>query len=120
MGIKKLKDSKNVEKLKKMKIGFFFAAVSATRLPRETQDEKTIEGEKRYAQMVDMMRHFNADFDERKYWAYGCNCFMVGDRPCRQWVSDGQLILSIKSARSGKTVKNVPETSLGKCALENS
>merc|ERR1719190_218099 len=20
-------------------------------------------------------------FDERKYWAYGCHCFMLGDRP---------------------------------------
>jgi len=21
------------------------------------------------------------DFDERKYWAYGCNCLILGDRP---------------------------------------
>ena len=23
----------------------------------------------------------SAKFDERKYWAYGCHCFMLGDRP---------------------------------------
>ena len=28
-----------------------------------------------------MMEHYNADFDERKYWAYGCNCLILGDRP---------------------------------------
>ena len=28
-----------------------------------------------------MMDYFNDDFDERKYWAYGCNCLILGDRP---------------------------------------
>ena len=25
--------------------------------------------------------HYMPDFDERKYWAYGCNCLILGDRP---------------------------------------
>jgi len=37
--------------------------------------------ERRYSQLVDMMAHYNSDFDERKYWAYGCNCLILGDRP---------------------------------------
>jgi hypothetical protein len=37
--------------------------------------------EKRYSQLVDMMGHYNSEFDERKYWAYGCNCLILGDRP---------------------------------------
>ena len=28
-----------------------------------------------------MMEAFNPKFDERKYWAYGCNCHVLGDRP---------------------------------------
>ena len=27
------------------------------------------------------MTYYNADFDERKYWTYGCHCLMLGDRP---------------------------------------
>ena len=27
--------------------------------------------ERRYTQLTDMMEHYNADFDERKYWTYG-------------------------------------------------
>jgi hypothetical protein len=35
--------------------------------------------EKRYSQLVDMMGHYNSEFDERKYWAYGCNCLILGE-----------------------------------------
>jgi len=38
-------------------------------------------GNRRYSQLMDMMSHFNPDFDERKYWTYGCNCLILGDRP---------------------------------------
>ena len=38
-------------------------------------------GSKRYFQLKEMMDFFNDDFDERKYWAYGCNCLILGDRP---------------------------------------
>jgi len=34
--------------------------------------------DRRYAQLKDMMKHYNSDFDERKYWAYGCNCLILG------------------------------------------
>ena len=37
--------------------------------------------ERRYAQLSDMMENYNAEFDERKYWTYGCNCLILGDRP---------------------------------------
>ena len=37
--------------------------------------------ERRYAQLTEMMENYNGDFDERKYWAYGCNCLILGDRP---------------------------------------
>merc|ERR1711994_281078 len=34
-----------------------------------------------YSELSSMMSHYNTDFDERKYWAYGCNCMILGDRP---------------------------------------
>jgi hypothetical protein len=37
--------------------------------------------ERRYSQLTDMMEYFNPNFDERKYWAYGCQCLILGDRP---------------------------------------
>ena len=51
-----------------MKLATLFATVSA--LQRRNA--------KRYAQLTDMMSHYNADFDERKYWTYGCNCLLLG------------------------------------------
>jgi hypothetical protein len=46
---------------------------------RRQDDER--DGSRRYAQLTDMMKHYNNDFDERKYWTYGCNCLVLGDRP---------------------------------------
>jgi len=37
--------------------------------------------ERRYKDLTAIARHFMPDFDERKYWAYGCNCLILGDRP---------------------------------------
>jgi len=34
--------------------------------------------ERRYSQLTDMMQFFNPNFDERKYWTYGCNCLILG------------------------------------------
>jgi len=58
------------------------ATVSAftTTDQRQTRDVEE-KGEKRYAQLTDMMQHYNPSFDERKYWAYGCHCLILGDRP---------------------------------------
>merc|ERR1739848_372624 len=36
---------------------------------------------RRYQQLTKMMVFHNAEFDERKYWTYGCNCLILGDRP---------------------------------------
>ena len=36
---------------------------------------------RRYSQLSKMMKFANPEFDQRKYWTYGCNCMMVGDRP---------------------------------------
>ena len=58
---------------------FLLASVSASIVKRDVE-EKTLDGEKRYKQLVDMMEHYNPDFDERKYWSYGCNCLNLGDR----------------------------------------
>ena len=48
--------------------------VQASRVVRE-------DSERRYYQLVDMMLHHNSDFDDNKYFAYGCNCLILGDFP---------------------------------------
>ena len=42
---------------------------------------REIEQDRRYFQLVAFMKHYNREFDERKYWTYGCNCHVLGDRP---------------------------------------
>lgn len=37
--------------------------------------------DRRYAQLKEMFTSYNPEFDERKFWTYGCNCLMLGDRP---------------------------------------
>ena len=51
------------------------AFTTDNRVAREVAEEK---GEKRYFQLIDMMEHYNSEFDERKYWTYGCHCLMLG------------------------------------------
>ena len=51
----------------------------AARVRRSGGEKALGDVDKRYSQLVDMMEHFNADFDERKYWAYGCNCLILGE-----------------------------------------
>jgi hypothetical protein len=60
-----------------MKLIISLAIAGATTGSRVVRDD----GDRRYFQLTDMMSHYNADFDERKYWAYGCNCLILGDRP---------------------------------------
>ena len=57
------------------------STVAATAIVKRSDEnqEKLLDGEKRYSQLVDMMGHYNSDFDERKYWAYGCNCLILGE-----------------------------------------
>ena len=48
------------------------------------KDEKGVDGElapRRYSDLLAITLHYAPDFDERKYWAYGCNCLILGDRP---------------------------------------
>ena len=54
------------------------ALASASIVKRE---DRALDEERRYKQLTAMMTHYNPDFDERKYWAYGCNCMILGDRP---------------------------------------
>jgi len=49
--------------------------------PIRVARQSETDGDRRYSQLVDMMANYNSDFDERKYWAYGCNCLILGDRP---------------------------------------
>ena len=42
---------------------------------------REIEQDRRYFQLLEFMRHYNRLFDEHKYWTYGCNCHVMGDRP---------------------------------------
>ena len=51
----------------------------SVRVARADDVEKTTEY-KRYKQLVKMMKHHNSEFDERKYWAYGCNCLILGKK----------------------------------------
>lgn len=51
-------------------------------LIRSTRDAAPVEDQtRRYFQLTKMMDFFNPVFDERKYWTYGCNCLILGDRP---------------------------------------
>ena len=34
---------------------------------------------RRYSDLLAIVYHYNPGFDERKYWAYGCNCLMLGN-----------------------------------------
>jgi len=41
----------------------------------------SLENERRYNQLVEMMELYNGQFNPQKFWTYGCNCLMLGDRP---------------------------------------
>ena len=76
------------KKYKKMKFSALFTFVLAqedssngTELAERGRVPSQEQGSKRYSQLVEMMGNYNAAFDERKYWTYGCNCLILGDRP---------------------------------------
>ena len=63
----------------KFSLALNLALLEAARVRRSNQGEKALgDVDKRYSQLVDMMKNYNNDFDERKYWAYGCNCLILG------------------------------------------
>ncbi|CAG5113740.1 Oidioi.mRNA.OKI2018_I69.chr2.g7830.t1.cds [Oikopleura dioica] len=57
------------------------AFVSAQRGFDPTESERVDNSVRRYFQLTTMMEHVNPEFDEKKYWTYGCNCLVLGDRP---------------------------------------
>lgn len=61
----------------KVTLAILAAATEAGRVARQAPTG----GDRRYFQLTDMMNHYNPSFDERKYWTYGCNCLILGDRP---------------------------------------
>jgi len=48
---------------------------------REQQQEAQGIDLRRYKDLKLLALHYMPDFDERKYWSYGCNCLILGDRP---------------------------------------
>jgi hypothetical protein len=36
---------------------------------------------RRYYQLDELINLYNPEFDKKKFWAYGCNCLIMGDRP---------------------------------------
>ena len=64
-----------------LKSSFFIPVlnVSASILSGDGSGLRTVS--RRYTDLLSIVLHYNPDFDQRKYWAYGCNCLMLGDRP---------------------------------------
>lgn len=56
-----------------------FGSSSAEPLLNRAVRQSGPDQERRYNQLTDMMNHYNADFDERKYWTYGCQCLILGN-----------------------------------------
>ena len=49
-----------------------------------------------------MVQNYNPEFDERKYWAYGCQCLILGKKAIQHfspWKSD-------KDLRKNRIVRN--------------
>lgn len=70
-----------------MKLAVFIIAsgfakqTSATKVGRARRQDSDADDQRRYSQLIDQMSTYNPQFDERKYWTYGCHCLMLGDRP---------------------------------------
>ena len=72
-----------------------FATVSASLVRRDTDVD--LLGERRYFQLVKFMTFFNRDFNEGKFFAYGCNCMFVGEMPLSR-TGHGQPVDALDSA----------------------
>merc|ERR1711972_74350 len=61
------------------------------------------EAVRRYADLAEMSKkhwkkqNLAKEWDERKYWGYGCHCFMVGDRPMSE-MGKGAAVDGLDSA----------------------
>ena len=54
------------------------AVAEAAHHTRHRRQDEVREVAKRYSQLIDQMSLYNSEFDERKYWTYGCHCLMLG------------------------------------------
>lgn len=59
----------------------FGSALAQRAGQREDSQESSVLDARRYKDLKLLALHYMPDFDERKYWAYGCNCLILGDRP---------------------------------------
>ena len=56
--------------------------VDLERHPRApTREIGFLAADKRHAQLTEMFTAYNPMFNDRQYFAYGCNCLLLGDRP---------------------------------------
>jgi len=70
------------------KMKFWSTALTVTlgvdleRHPRApTREIGFLAADKRHAQLTEMFTAYNPMFNDRQYFAYGCNCLLLGDRP---------------------------------------
>ena len=61
-------------------VSALFGSTLAQRGANREQEAPAIDI-RRYKDLKLLALHYMPDFDERKYWAYGCNCLILGDRP---------------------------------------
>jgi len=64
-----------------MKISMIIASTSAVVSAQRNDEPQGELGARRYDDLHKIAKFYMPDFDERKYWAYGCNCLILGDRP---------------------------------------
>lgn len=65
----------------KLSISILAFSTSASSVSRVRKAREIDEAPRRYSQLTGQMNFYNNDFDERRYWTYGCHCLMLGDRP---------------------------------------
>merc|ERR1712127_192855 len=85
MGIKYLifcfnRKSKKNNSNDNMKIAAVFVTVALAQNDVANNSADGISS-RRYDDLHKIAKFYMPDFDERKYWAYGCNCLILGDRP---------------------------------------
>ena len=66
-----------------MKMIYGVGAIGSVTGQIDETDSELLErlAEKRYKQLITQMNFYNKNFDARRFWAYGCNCLILGDRP---------------------------------------
>ena len=62
-------------------VSALFGSAFAQRAAKREQEQSSVIDPRRYKDLKLLALHYMPDFDERKYWAYGCNCLILGDRP---------------------------------------